>query len=344
MDVRAPIIVPAAILAERVEKKLLAAGADAASSASTVRALMHGSLRGVDSHGVRLTGYYCTALKAGQVNGRPDLKLRRTAPGSAMLDGDNGLGHHASYEAMRVAVELAREAGIGAVGVTGSSHYGAAGAYVLAAAEAGMVGFATTNSESYVALHGGREAFHGTNPLAFAAPVPDEAPWLLDMATSSIPFNRVLLYRSLGHPLPEAVALDATGNVAHNADNAVTLMPLGGEDYSFKGAALAGVATLFSAILTGARLDHEMALTTKSSGEISTKLGHFFFAVNPQYFAGGLEFASGMRRYLDALRLSPVREGSPPPMAPGDREWRVAMQRERDGIPIDRDTADYLGM
>lgn len=340
---KAPIIVPADLLAERVQQRLTEAGADTSSSASTVRALMHGSLHGVDSHGVRLTGYYCDALRSGEINGHPKLALRKTAAATAMLDGDNGLGHHASYAGMQAAIDLARDSGIGAVGVTGSAHFGAAGAYALAAAEAGMIGFATTNSESCVTLFGGRDAFHGTNPLAFAAPVPDEKPWLLDMATSSIPFNRVLLYRSLGQMLPEAVAVDKDGTPVRDAEQAAVLMPMGGADYGFKGAALAGVATLFSAILTGASLDHDVVSMGKSGQTVPPNLGHFFFAIDPAKFAGVTEMASGMRRYLDALRASPPREDFPSPIAPGDREWLVVAQRQRDGIPVDQDTARVLG-
>ncbi|MCB8875843.1 Ldh family oxidoreductase [Acidisoma silvae] len=340
---KAPIIVPADILAARVQQKLTEAGADAASSAHTVRALMHASLHGVDSHGVRLVGYYYGPLRSGEINGRPQIKIRKTAAATAMLDGDNGLGHHTSYEAMKLAVDLARDSGIGAVGATGSSHFGAAGAYALAAAEAGMIGLATTNAESLVTLFGGRDAFHGTNPLAVAAPVPDEKPWLMDMATSSIPFNRVLLYRSLGHPLPEAIAVDGDGNPVRDPAEATTLMPMGGADYGFKGAALAGLATLLSAVLTGATLDHDLASLGASTPAKPANLGHFFIAIDPARFAGVTEMALGMRRYLDALRASPQRDGAPPAMAPGDREWQVVEQRLRDGVPVDPDTAQVLG-
>ncbi len=340
---KTPIVVPVDQLADRVQQKLTEAGADAPSSASTVRALMHASLHGVDSHGVRLVGYYDGPLRSGQINGRPQIKVRRTAAATAMLDGDNGLGHHTSYEAMKVAVELARESGIGAVGATGSSHYGAAGAYALAAAEAGMIGLSTTNAESLVTLFSGREAFHGTNPLAVAAPVAGEKPWLMDMATSSIPFNRVLLYRSLGTTLPEAVAVNATGHPVRNPADAAMLMPMGGADYGFKGAALAGLATLLSAVLTGASLDHEMVSLGKDGTTTPSNLGHFFLAIDPARFAGVADMAAGMRRYLDALRAAPSRDGLPPAMAPGDREWQVAEQRQRDGIPIDPDTAEILG-
>jgi LDH2 family malate/lactate/ureidoglycolate dehydrogenase len=110
------------------------------------------------------------------------------------------------------------------------------------------VTFATTNTDSMVALYDGAQKFHGTNPLAFAAPVPNARPWLLDMATSSIPLNRVLLHRSLDKKLPEGVAATSDGQPTTDPHEADMLLPLGGVDYGYKGAALAGVATLFSAL------------------------------------------------------------------------------------------------
>lgn len=336
------LIAPAA-LAERVRQTLLDAGADVPSAEATVRALMHASLHGVDSHGVRLVDYYVGALARGEINGNPRVVLRRTASGSAMLDGDNGLGHHTSYRAMEAAIGIAREAGIGAVGATRSSHFGAAGAYALAAAQAGMIGLATTNAESLVALFGSAQAFHGTNPFAVAAPVAGEKPWLLDMATSSIPFNRVLLYRSLGQTLPDSIAANEAGLPVRDPHEAAMLMPMGGADYGFKGAALAGLATVLSAILTGASLDHEMVSLGHGDTPKPPGLGHFFLAIDPDSFGGAAVMADGMRRYLDALRAVPPRAGEAPPMAPGDREWRVAEQRRRNGIPLDPDTARFLG-
>src|SRR5262249_27247803 len=149
--------------------------------------------------------------------------------------------------AIKLACELAKEAGIGAVGVFGSSHNGAAGTYALAAAEDGFIALSSTNASSVVTLHGSKAAFHGTNPIAAAAPVPDSGPWLLDMATSSIPLNRVFLYRALGKQLPPNVAADKAGAPASDPATAEMLLPLGGADFGYKGAGLAGLVTVLCA-------------------------------------------------------------------------------------------------
>jgi LDH2 family malate/lactate/ureidoglycolate dehydrogenase len=288
--------------------------------------------------------HYATVLTTGRINQRPEIRVTRKAAAVAVVDGDDGLGHHAAYRAIEEAVAIAGDAGVGAVGVVRSSHFGAAGAYALAAAEAGMVGFVTSNADSAVTLFGGRAAFHGTNPLAFAAPSGGERPWLLDMATSSIPFNRVLLYRVLGQRLPPAVAADAEGAPTRDPNDVRMLLPLGGTDFGFKGAALAGVATVLSAVLQGAVLDHAM-LPMVGGPDMATPrgMGHFCLAIDPGFFGGRVVFEQGMRAYLAALRSSPAREGEEV-MAPGDREWKVEAERERDGIPVDPETAAFLGL
>lgn len=332
------------IIREHVEQRLTEAGASAASRSAAIRAMLHASLIGVDSHGVRLTGHYCRMLEGGRLNKNPNLKVDKRGAASAMVDGDDGLGHYAAYKAVDVGIEMAREAGIGAVGISHSSHLGAAGAYALAGAEQGFVTFATTNTDSMVALFEGAQKFHGTNPLAFAAPVSGAKPWLLDMATSSIPLNRVLLHRSLDKPLPHGVAATPEGEPTTDPHEADMLLPLGGVDYGYKGAALAGVATLFSALLTGTTLDPDF-IPMYGTDDVSTprNMGHFVLVIDPDKFAGRDVFAAAIGTYLGALRGSPARAGGRV-MAPGDREWAVMEERQASGIPLDPETIAFLGL
>lgn len=331
------------ILRARVEDKLAQAGASAQSRAAATGAMLHASLVGVDSHGVRLTEHYCRMLGGGRLNKDPKLRVEERGAGSAMVDGDDGLGHYAAYKAVEVGIALARSAGVGAVGVRHSSHLGAAGAYALAGAEQGFITFATTNTDSMVALFDGASRFHGTNPLAFAAPVPGSRPWFVDMATSSIPMNRVLLHRSLGEDLPAGVAADVEGRPTTDPHAAEMLLPLGGTDYGYKGAALAGVATLFAALLTGTTLDGDF-IPMYGGEDISTprNMGHFVLVIDPDKFAGRDAFGAAMLRYLAGLRGAPVRSGGERVMAPGDREWEEQDRRMAEGVPVDPDTIRFL--
>lgn len=335
---------PEALVRSQVEARLAEAGASEASRAAAIRAMLHASLVGVDSHGVRLTEHYCRMLGGGRLNQNPQLTVDKRGAGSALIHADDGLGHYAAYKAVEVGIELAREAGVGAVGIQHSSHLGAAGAYAVAGAEQGFVTFATTNTDSMVALFDGAQKFHGTNPLAFAAPVAEGRPWLLDMATSSIPLNRVLLHRSLDKELPAGVAATPDGQPTTDPHEADMLLPLGGVDYGYKGAALAGVATLFSALLTGTTLDGDF-IPMYGGDDISTprNMGHFVLVIDPDKFAGREVFLRAIGRYLESLRGSRVREGGRV-MAPGDREWSEMDKRKKEGIPLDPDTVRFLGV
>ncbi len=337
------VIVPQAELTASIRKALAEAGADEPSVEACAKAIMHASLLGVDSHGVRLIPHYCKVLRGGRVNARPTLTIRRTAAATAMIDADDAIGHLSGYRAIDLACEIAAESGIAAIGVRRSSHYGAAGAYAREGAERGFFTFSTTNADSLVGVFDGAKSFHGTNPLAFGAPVPEGRPWLFDMATSSIPLNRVFLYRVLNKSLPENVAADEDGRPITDPHLVRMLLPLGGA-FGFKGAGLAGLATLLSAAFTGGELDHEMMSMSRSEDWSTPRnLGHFFFAIDPDRFIGRSAYNEAMRRYLKALRAVP-RSGDSLVMAPGDREWAVADKRTRDGIPVDFETAAFLGL
>jgi LDH2 family malate/lactate/ureidoglycolate dehydrogenase len=263
----------------------------------------------------------------------------RIAPRSvatATLDADHGHGAYAAYLAMDHAVQLASSAGIGAVGIRNSSHFGPAGAFALSAAERGLIGVAMCNTDSFVRLHDGASRFHGTNPIACAVPLAGDRPWLLDMATSAIPYNRVMLYRSLGFPLPEAVASTESGADTTSADEVEMLAPLGAA-FGFKGAGLAGLAEIFSAVITGMRLSFDILPMAGPDLSTPRAMGAFVLAIRPDAFVDRAEFDAGMQRYVGNLRGSPARAGQTV-LAPGDREWAEADRRDDAGAPLDPGT------
>ncbi|MGW6778483.1 Ldh family oxidoreductase [Brucella pseudogrignonensis] len=308
-------------------------GADTATTQAATRAMMHGTRLGVDSHGVRLLSHYVTALVGGRVNRTPRLRAVRSFGAIETLDADHAHGALAASTAMARATALSDQFGIGAVAIQNSSHFAAAGVYALQAAQQGYIGIAVCNSDSFVRLHDGAMRFHGTNPIAVGVPTTADHPWLLDMATSSIPYNRVMLYQSLGTPLPQGVASDTEGVDTLEAASAAMLAPLGGQ-FGFKGAALAGVAEILSAVLTGMKLSFEIAPMGGPDFTTPREMGAFVLALKPEAFVDRAVFDAGMTRYLDTLRNSPARQDCTV-MAPGDREWQVAQQRQRHGVTID---------
>jgi len=323
-----------ASVAQRFVRDVLhAAGADEPSAEAVSVSLTGASLRGVDSHGVRLLPQYLDVLRSGRINGHPQMKFTRRTPATGVLDADDGYGIYAGYRAVDEAISIAEESGIAAVSVTNSSHFGAAGSFSLKAAEAGYICMVIGNSHKLVLPHGGIRPFHGTNPISFAAPIKGEKPYLLDMATSSIPFNRVLHYQSLHKALPTDAAVDGSGTLTLDPNTSAALLPLGGIAYGYKGAALASLCEVLSSMLTGMAFSHTLLLHGDET-KCKTHLGHFILVMKPEAFIEREVFDNQMATYIHDLRAEPAQPGCRV-MAPGDREWEVQAQREEQGIPID---------
>lgn len=316
---------------------LRAAGADASSAEGCARAMLHASLLGVDSHGIRLLPFYVNCLRSGLVKGDPSVTVTKLRAAAAKVDADGGLGHGPTYRAVEVACDLARGAGIGLAAILRSTHFGAAGAYALAGAEAGCHCLVVCNSGAFVALFDGAKALHGTNPIAYAAPASvGRDPFLLDMATSAIPWNRLLLSRTLKQELPPDVAVDAHGNYTTDAEAGRMLAPLGGPRYGYKGAGLAGMIEIMSAALTGMRFGFEQDGTAMGD----TELGHIVIAIDPAIFGDPARAAERVAAYLDAAH-SLSGDGRIVHPA-GGPQWLAKADREAKGIPIPAALRDEL--
>jgi LDH2 family malate/lactate/ureidoglycolate dehydrogenase len=328
---------PARIAAPELETfiatALRAAGVRDDQAAAVAEALTETSLRGVDSHGARLLLHYATVARTGRINPNPVPALDRTGPATAILDADDGFGHWAGFRAIDAAIDIAKASGAAAVAVVNSSHFGAAGCYPLRAADAGYVAFAFANADSGVLAHDGTQSFHGTNPIGFAAPVAGTRPYLLDMATSSINWNKVHNLGLQGLMLPEDAAVGANGHPTTEPSSTAALLPLGGRQYGYKGAGLASMLEILSAVLTG--MTHCGALLQMVGPDLATprRMGQFYLVIDPDRFVSRAVFDSGMASYLAALRGSPAAAGTRV-MAPGDREWEVERTRLAEGIPF----------
>jgi LDH2 family malate/lactate/ureidoglycolate dehydrogenase len=320
---------------------LAAAGVDLDSASAVARAVVAASARGVDTHGVRLVPWYIQMVEGGRINLRPRLEVTRKAAAVIHVDADDGFGHRASYTAIDEACRVAAETGVAAVTVGRSTHHGATGVYTLEAAMRGYAAIGMTHADRVVVPSGGVEAFYGTNPLSFAVPAPGEEPMVLDMATSSIPFNRVNLRRAMGTPLPPDIAVDAGGRPTVDPHAAVALMPLGGTAFGYKGAGLAAMVDVLCSAFTG--MGHGATLAPLGGPDYSRPipLGHFFLVLDPGAFQALAVFDARIGAFLEDLRAQRAEAGARV-MAPGDIEKAEAGKRLREGIPVDRTTWDDL--
>ncbi len=119
--------------------------------------LIYADLRGIESHGVsNLMRVYVNAFNEGFINPRPEVRVVREAAAVATIDSDRGHGLVVGPMAMRMAIDKARNAGIGAVAVGNGRHFGAAAYHAQIALEHDMVGIAMTVGGTAMAPTGGR--------------------------------------------------------------------------------------------------------------------------------------------------------------------------------------------
>ncbi len=322
-------MISAGKLAEFTAACLEKLGLEAADARLIAETLVAANLRGVDSHGVVRLPHYATRLRNGTVKPRPNITVRRTAPSAAVVEGDAGMGQLVAVRAMREAISLARETGVGAVTARNSSHCGACAYFVELAVREGMIGVALTHTDSIMVPPGMKRIFLGSNPIAFGAPGARE-PLIIDMSTTHVAWGKVLVARQDGKPIPPDWGVDEQGKPTTDPQRVVGLTPTGGH----KGYALAVMIEILCAQLAGVPFGRHV---TKMYGELNKprNLGHFMLALDVGRFSDRNMFLSQIQAFLEEIRS----EGA---LAPGDPERLIAERRRREGIPLGDNTVAEL--
>ena len=298
-----------------------------------IKSLIGSSLRGVDSHGIRLFPHYVKCLEGGRINNKPKMFFKKTLPATGILDADDGFGHVASYLASKEAVKLAKKNGVGVVGIKNSSHNGAAGAYSLSMAEDGFIGFSFTHSDAFAIPHNGIYPFHGTNPFSFSAPLKGQKPLLVDFASTNIPWNKVVRAKNNNKKLDNDLALDKNGKMTNDPNKVTSLFPLGGETFGHKGFGLSSSIE----VLCGPFLDiaHGFRLLSMMGPNFSTprKIGHLVIAINIEAITSKKKYYTNMSNYLSDLKKQ--KSNKKKIFYPGEKEWIEEKLRIKKGIPFD---------
>src|ERR1700693_1162008 len=176
-------VFPIEALSEFCTRVFLHSGVPKNDAMQAAEVLAAADLRGIDSHGVARLHSYFDMLSLRRINPLPEIKVLRSTPSTATIDGDNGLGLGVGPHANRFAMDMAERFGSGWVGVQNTNHYGIAGYYVLKALERNLIGWAMTNSTKLVAPLWGAERMLGTNPIAIGFPGNTEPPFVLCRAS-----------------------------------------------------------------------------------------------------------------------------------------------------------------
>jgi LDH2 family malate/lactate/ureidoglycolate dehydrogenase len=295
-------------------------------------AVIEADLTGSDAHGIFRVPQYVRWLSEARINPRPEIKTLLSGPATALVDGDNGMGHVVMTHAANAAVEIARESGVGWVGARRSNHAGAAGVYAAIPLQHGMIGmYGAASSANHMAPWGGAEPLIGTNPIAFAIPAGEEAPVVLDIATSVSSFGYIREHALQGKPIPEGWAIDRAGNPITDAKRATegTLLPIGG----YKGSGLALIIGLLAGVLNGAGFGRDVRdFGTDALEEANT--GQFVVALDVARFLPLAAFTAEVDRHVRDFRTSARLPGFDAIRIPGEARRRRKEERNRVGIAL----------
>ena len=306
--------------------------ADAARAAGI---LVHADLLGIDSHGVaRLAGHpgYVPGLRDGYIKPAAQPRVVQETVAPALLDGDGGLGGVVSTRGMELAIAKASAAGVGAVTVTNSHHFGIACHYAMLALEHGMIGISMTNAAPQVVATYGKRSLLGTNPISIAVPTGRERPFILDMATSVGAAGKVEIVRRTGKAMPDGWLVDAEGIPTRDPDvlwNGGSLLPLGStpELASYKGYGLATAVDVLCGVLSGAGYSSIL-------DPVSWATGHFFLALSVDAFRPLAGFLTMMDAMIETLRTAEPAPGAERVHVHGERELDDEIERRANGIPL----------
>lgn len=309
--------------------------------------------RGIDSHGInRLKHIYYDRIKMGIQSPVTNFEIIKEGPTTAVIDGHNGMGMVIAKKSMEMAIEKAREYGMGMVAVRNSTHYGIAGYYALMAADAGMIGISGTNARPAVAPTFSVENVLGTNALTFAMPSDEAFPFCLDCATSMVQRGRIELYDREEKEIPEGWIIDTEGKARTDTHQILedlktggaALVPLGGigeETAGYKGYGYSTVVEILSAALQGGKfLKILSGIENGKQGPIN--LGHFFIAINISNFIELESFKKTTGDILRTLRASKKAPGAERIYTAGEKEYLAWLERKEKGVPITKNLQKNL--
>ncbi|MGE4586984.1 MAG: Ldh family oxidoreductase [Mangrovibacterium sp.] len=314
-------------------------------------ALNQADLRGIDSHGVaRLSGYVRLWEKK-RLNARPDMHVVHETPSTAVLDGDMGAGLVTAHRAMKLAIEKARNAGTGWVAVKNSNHFGIAATHAMMALPEDMIGLALTNASPLVSPTFSKSRLLGTNPICVAVPALEEAPLVVDMATTTVANGKLEVLQREGRNAPLGWAVDLDGNPSTDAavlKKGGSMLPLGGDRQhgGHKGYCLGALVDIFSAVLSGANygpwVPPFVAFLEPSGNQVGEGIGHFLGAMRVDAFRPAGEFKQHMDNWIRTFRRAEGVNTDQPVLIPGDPEREITRKRLQNGIPVQEAVVEDL--
>jgi LDH2 family malate/lactate/ureidoglycolate dehydrogenase len=307
--------------------------------------LITSDLWGVRSHGVAHLKMYHERMKVGLQLPVTKLTVVKDTPTTAVMDGGNGMGMVVGYHAMKLAIQKAKQYGLGAVAVRNSSHYGVAGYYPMMAVREGLVGLSVTNAHPSTAPTFGVRPMLGTNPIAVAAPTDEPFPYMFDAATSIAPRGKIEIAARANKPIPEGwvigqdgkSATDSGGMIKQMNEGAMALLPVGGMGElmgGHKGYGLATMVEIFSAAFQNGTYLWGLTDTDAVGKPQFLRIGHFFLAIDIEHFIPLADFKQVTGNMMRELRSSPRAPGQPRIYTAGEKEYYNTQRVQAEGVEI----------
>jgi len=308
------------------------AGLPDADAKSVAHMMAEADMLGKDSHGIfRLPGYI-GRIKAGGFNPTPEMKVEREFAATALLNGDNGMGHLVVKKAADLAIEKAKTAGVGWVGLHHSNHAGAASVYSNMALEHNMIGlYVAVGSANHLPPWGGTEMLLSTNPIAVSIPGDEENAIILDMATTVTSYGKVKVYAQRGMEMPEGWMINQDGSPLTDASKSDTgfLLPIGGP----KGYGLALIFGILGGTLNGANFGRNVVDMNADPSSV-TNTGQFYLAINIEAFIDPAQFKCEIDEVIRQMRSSPTMGGFDRVRLPGESAHAAYADRIANGVPL----------
>src|SRR6201987_2123504 len=249
--------IAAPALAAFIARAFEAAGLPGDDAKVVADLMAEADLRGSDTHGVIRLPLYLRRLKAGGINARADIRIVQERPATALVDGDNGIGHLVMRFAAMTAIEKAKGAGVAWVGARMSNHAGPAALYAMMPLAHDMIGlYFAVGSNNHLPPWGGGESLLGTHPIAVAVPALEEPPVVMDMAPTVTAYGKVRLKASRGEEMPVGWMIDKQGKPLTDPKRADEghLLPIG----DYKGYALSLMIALLAGALNRAAIGRDI--------------------------------------------------------------------------------------
>lgn len=312
-------------------------------SAECAKVFLAAEIRGHSTHGVVRLGDYYKLWEAGRINTRPNVKIERETPSTAVVNGDGTIGMVPAKFSMELAIKKAKEVGTGWVSTYNSCNFGIAGYYAMMALEQDMIGITMTNASPLVSPTFSAEALLGTNPIAIAIPAKKQPPFIADFATTPINRGKFTLAAKKGEKIGFGFAQDKDGHPTDNPsilEMGGSMLPLGGDRVhgSHKGYCMGAIVDIFSAVFSGANfgpfVPPMVAYLPLLDTQVGEGLGHFFGAMRIDAFQEADVFKSRMDQWIETFRNAKPAEGHAKVLIPGDPERESEAQIRVEGIEL----------